>query len=48
MIGANAGAYDDFQELSQQLIYTTAGALMESWLKGLANTLTATMEVVLG
>ena len=49
MVGATAGAYDDFQELQQQLIYTTAGALMEqSWLKGLANSLTATMEVVNG
>lgn len=49
MVGATAGAYDNFQELQQQLIYTTAGALMEqSWLKGLANTLTATMEAVNG
>ena len=27
MVGATAGAYDDFQELQQQLIYTTAGCI---------------------
>ena len=49
MVAATAGAYDNYQDMSMQLIYSTAGALLDqSWLKGMVDSFTAMSEVAMG
>ena len=49
MVAANAGTYDEFDELRNQLIYTTAGALTDqSFLKGLFASVEGLNDVLSG
>jgi len=49
MVAATAGAYDNYEEMANQLIYSTAGALLDqSWLKGMIDTFTVVSEVAMG
>lgn len=49
MVAATAGAYDNYEAMGNQLIYSTAGALLDqSWLKGMIDTFTVVNEVAMG
>ena len=49
MVAANAGTYDDFDQMRNQLIYSTAGALTDqSFLKGLFTSIEGLNDVLSG
>ena len=49
MVSSTTGAYDNYQELMGQLIYSTAGSLLDqSWAKGLFDTFTVVNEFAMG